>query len=597
VRWPADQRVVEIKEPEMRLSVRTKLFAGFGAVVAVAAVLGIVAVLNMGSMNHDTVAVTDTDLPTVLLVGHVATAAGQYRTDQFEASSATTAAAASTYLKRLDGAERTIAGDFRDLAPLATSPADRADLAGARASWTAYVEHTPAFAAAVRAGNHTQADALLGGSTRADYEQLSSDLTKWSDASRTAAQGSAAKAKSSYTSALDLTLVLIALGLVIGAAVAWFVSRLIVSGVTQMRNAANAIAEGDVDQQVDVRSRDELGETAAAFTRMIAYLKRMAAAAERIADADLTVRVEAECERDLLGHAFTRMLDNLRSMVSSINEASQTLAASSQEVASSSEEAGRAAGEIAHAVSEVAQGAERQARMADQTRTATHETGEAAEEAETIARRGVEAAERADEAMRSVRASTQAVTEAMNGLGVKSAEIGGIVETITGIAGQTNLLALNAAIEAARAGEQGKGFAVVAEEVRKLAEEAQTAAESISGLVAEIQSETDRAANVVEAGASQTEESAAVVAEARQAFEEIGGAVNTMRGRIEEIVSAAGEVASVAEQSSASAEQVSASTEETSASTQEIAASAQQLASTADDLARLVGRFTVVATS
>ena len=65
---------------------------------------------------------------------------------------------------------------------------------------------------------------------------------------------------------------------------------------------------------------------------------------------------------------------------------------------------------------------------------------------------------------------------AIRALGARSEQIGGIVETITGIAEQTNLLALNAAIEAARAGEQGRGFAVVAEEVRKLAEESQSAA-------------------------------------------------------------------------------------------------------------------------
>ena len=78
--------------------------------------------------------------------------------------------------------------------------------------------------------------------------------------------------------------------------------------------------------------------------------------------------------------------------------------------------------------------------------------------------------------MAAVRELDRAVTDAIRELGVKSEQIGGIVDTITGIADQTNLLALNAAIEAARAGEQGRGFAVVAEEVRKLAEESQAAA-------------------------------------------------------------------------------------------------------------------------
>jgi methyl-accepting chemotaxis protein len=197
--------------------------------------------------------------------------------------------------------------------------------------------------------------------------------------------------------------------------------------------------------------------------------------------------------------------------------------------------------------------------------------------------------------MSSVRDSSSAVNEAMHALAAKSEQIGGIVETITGIAGQTNLLALNAAIEAARAGEQGKGFAVVAEEVRKLAEESQGAAASIATLVAEIQAETHRTADVVEDGARRSADGAEVVEEAREAFVRIGDSVENVTSRIGEIAAAMSEVASVAEQSSASSEEVSASTEQTSASTQEIAASAQELARTAEELAGLVGRFRITA--
>ena len=117
--------------------------------------------------------------------------------------------------------------------------------------------------------------------------------------------------------------------------------------------------------------------------------------------------------------------------------------------------------------------------------------------------------------MSAVRDSSLHATEAIRELGAKSEQIEGIVATITGIAEQTNLLALNAAIEAARAGEQGRGFAVVAEEVRKLAEESQSAAASIATLVGEIQNETAKAVEVVEDGARRTEDGVATVEQAR----------------------------------------------------------------------------------
>jgi methyl-accepting chemotaxis protein len=131
------------------------------------------------------------------------------------------------------------------------------------------------------------------------------------------------------------------------------------------------------------------------------------------------------------------------------------------------------------------------------------------------------AAEEASAAMASVRDSSQEVNTVIRELAAKSEQIGNIVATITTIAEQTNLLALNAAIEAARAGEQGRGFAVVADEVRKLAEESQTAAAEISGLIAAIQGQTEHAVTVVGAGAERTEQGVEVVAQTREAFERI----------------------------------------------------------------------------
>jgi methyl-accepting chemotaxis protein len=582
------------------LSIGKKLYAGFGAVVAL--MLVVIGVGIWGSQSQTSAArLVEYHVPLVTDAMQIkfrsADFSGWQTAYAFDIARGVAGATSDNAASRK--AFLASAASFnRELTNVSHYDLDvpqRTALNGARAQFNAFMATDKLVISLYRAGNQTAADNLVLGKEITLFNGIAKNIDSLVKGLEVHGHNAGNQANSTGSLVQTLIIALGLIGLLAAVLIAYFVARGITRGVNQMVVAAEGIALGDVNQTVDVRSNDEIGQMAQAFRRMIDYLKGLSTAADNIASGDLSVRVQPVSDRDQLGKSFAQMAVSLTDVVGRVRDASETLSAASQQMASTSDEAGRAVGEIAEAVSDVASGAERQVRMVDEARHAAEETANEASEARTVAIEGMAAAQQASEAMAAVGESTGEVTGAIRSLATKSEEIGGIVETITGIASQTNLLALNAAIEAARAGEQGRGFAVVAEEVRKLAEESQSAATQIATLISEIQVETQKTVSVVEEGARRTEDGVAVVEQAREAFEHIGHRVELVTGRIGEIVSATAEVAAVAEQSSAATEQVSASTEQTSASAEEIAASAQELAATAQELHSLVATFRLAA--
>ncbi|WP_210493667.1 methyl-accepting chemotaxis protein [Patulibacter sp. SYSU D01012] len=599
-----------------RYSLRAKLFALVGVLLTLLVAVGLLGVRAVGVVEEAGRSMYGDRVVPLRDLGRARALVGDIDSVVQRAIHDGDPGRRSGYAARADRSRAEVDGILRRYAATELVAAEQRDLRLMRTRWAAYQRsYAQVFR---RAGDPAAASAAYFAGAAPLYARTDAvlgDLVAVNDrVARDASDHIADVGRTSKRNALLLILVAVLVGLGVATVVATAVrrsARAVVAGIGAVRDACvapltqalRAMADGDLTRTVraDVpaltaTARDEIGDIA---------------------------RATNDIRTDTLDSiaAYNASQTGLSELVAAVVRSTQTLSAASQEMAATSEEAGRAVAEIAHAVSDVAQGAERQVRSVAQTREATEQvagaardgaetarlTSDAADGARRVAEEGERAVADATDAMQAVRASSAQTGEAIRALAGKSERIGGIVETITGIAGQTNLLALNAAIEAARAGEQGRGFAVVAEEVRKLAEESQTAAGTIAGLVEEIQADTARAVGVVDDGAERSRGAAETVERARDAFARIGASVDDVTARVAAIASTVeqiaastddvrtetADVASVAEQSSAAAEQVSASTEETSASAEEIAASAQQLAVTAGELERLVGRFRV----
>ncbi|MDW5597226.1 methyl-accepting chemotaxis protein [Conexibacter stalactiti] len=298
----------------MKLTVRTKLLGGFLVVIALMVAVGTLAIVKLGSINTVTTELGDNAVPALQNYALLNNSTQAYRKDQLR------------YVTAIDARDRaemadTIAEDLRNMelairrgTALAISPAGRAAFADFVRDWNLYVELTGDYRMIADAGREREAIALMSiGGGKEAFNNVRASLNAATDLRGRSSSALAADANDTVSSTRSIIVVLLVAAALAGLAIALLLARGIVGGVRQMRDAARGIAVGDIDQRIEIRSRDEIGETGEAFRAMVAYLDETAEAARRIAAGDLAVDVRPKSDRDALGNAFLEMSTELRS--------------------------------------------------------------------------------------------------------------------------------------------------------------------------------------------------------------------------------------------------------------------------------------------
>ena len=266
-------------------------------------------------------------------------------------------------------------------------------------------------------------------------------------------------------------------------------------------------------------------------------------------DGDLTKRlaVQSRDEFGYLGEGFNlfveRIQDSMREVACStvqLNEvALRVVSASNSSMLNSDQQANRT-NSVAAAINELGAAAQE---IAQNAARASGHSGDA----RTLASEGQGVVDRNIAAMNRLSTRISGASGQIEALNTKTANIGQILEVITGISQQTNLLALNAAIEAARAGEAGRGFAVVADEVRNLAHRTQESASQVQAMIEELQLGAREAVTIMNESQRESVESVSIANQAGASLESVTLRIGEIDGMNQSVATATEEQTAVVE--------------------------------------------------
>ncbi|WP_318482026.1 methyl-accepting chemotaxis protein [Photobacterium leiognathi] len=293
--------------------------------------------------------------------------------------------------------------------------------------------------------------------------------------------------KAEHSKAINQIGVEFIITLLIALAICFVIGSMIVKPITVLQRAMQKIAEGNLQDEINVDGTNEVGE---------------------------------------LAKNLNRMIRKLRSTVTVLNDVGRHVASSSTELSTVMKDSEQHANDQVIEIEQVVTAIEQLTTTAQEVTQAAQKSDENAKSASDLAIKSLDLFSNNQQANEEMAHSLMEAAEVVAQLKVQSAQISQVIDSIQGISEQTNLLALNAAIEAARAGESGRGFAVVADEVRQLAARTQDSTKETQQIIEQLQAQSTSANERMQSAIDTLENNKVVSSQANEALEGITAAIS-----------------------------------------------------------------------
>ncbi len=499
----------------MKLTIKAKMISAFAFLVAVLIGIGVYSISSLNSVNMQTTEIDEKWLPGVDEIHTIDTEFSDLRILEYHhilANDRATKAADESERSRLLNDIQKYMTEYESLI---AHEEDRRLFNALKANMAEYLELSDEMLTLSNQERDADALYIMRGASQRVYDGINELFEQLVEFNREHANMAAAYTHTLIAQKIKILSVIIALATVLAATAALIITNGIVKPVSALTASAQKIANGDLDVDINISSKDEIG---------------------------------------VLAQAFKAMAENVNETLTNIDSAAQQVASGSKQVSDSSIALSQGATEQASSVEELTASLEEISTQTKHNANNANKANELAKDAEGNAVEG--------------HSQMKEMLKAMDEINVSSNNISKIIKVIDEIAFQTNILALNAAVEAARAGQHGKGFAVVSEEVRNLAARSANAAKETTEMIessikkvedgTRIAGKTSDALNKIVEGIAQvaslvkdiataSNEQAAGIAQVNEGIMQVSQVVQVNSATSEESAAASEELASQAE--------------------------------------------------